>query len=152
VQPSRSVLAFFRRAAVPSALLLAIGLAACGDDGGTEPPVTVQPTLASIQQEIFTPTCARSGCHTTAQKEGGLDLSTGNALENLVNVTPSTRDAELEGWMRVVAGDPEKSFLLHKLRAGLPANMGRRMPYDGPYLRDAEIDVIEQWIADGANP
>jgi len=134
-----------------SVILLAgaMGLAACGG-GGTEPPITVQPTLASIQAEIFTPTCATASCHSTAQLEAGLDLTAGKAWDSLVGVECSTRDAELEGLLRIDPGDPDNSFIIHKLRAGLSPNKGRRMPYDGPYLRDGEIDVIEEWIAAGA--
>ena len=129
-----------------------VGLAACGGDDDGPPPVDVEPTLASIQEKIFTPTCATSSCHSTAQMESGLDLSAGNAHASLVGVVPVTRDAQLEGQLRVDAGDPDNSFLIEKLRSGLPATKGRRMPYDGPYLSDGEIDVIAEWIAAGALP
>ena len=51
----------------------------------------------------------------------------------------------------VVAGDPDASFLLDKLRGDLAAGEGRRMPYGGAELGDEEIGVIEEWIASGAD-
>jgi hypothetical protein len=136
--------------AVAGILLAAVGLANCGGDD-PRPPVDFEPTLASIQAAVFTPTCATSSCHSNAQKEAGLDLSDGNAWASLVNIDCTTRDADLEGLVRVKPGEGAESFLIHKLR-GVPASKGRRMPYDGPYLSGAEIDVIEKWIDDGANP
>lgn len=134
---------------VSAALIISIAIAACGGDESGPPPVTVEPTMASIQMEIFTPTCATSNCHSSAQGEGGLVLEAGLSHDNLIEVVPSTRDAMLEGMLRVDPGDPVNSFLIEKLR-GVPATKGRRMPYDGPYLSDGEIDVIEEWIANGA--
>lgn len=134
---------------VPAALVISMTIAACAGDDKNRPPVTVEPTMASIQMQIFTPTCATSNCHSSAQGEGGLVLVAGASHKNLIDVVPSTRDAMLEGMLRVDPGDPANSFLIEKLR-GVPATKGRRMPYGGPYLSDAEIDVIEEWITNGA--
>lgn len=130
--------------------MVSIFFAACGGDGDNPPPpVTVEPTMSSIQAEIFTPTCATSNCHSSAQGEGGLVLEAGTSHDNLIGKVPTTRDAMEQGMLRVDPGDPGNSFLIEKLR-GVPATKGRRMPYDGPYLSDAEIDVIEEWITNGA--
>ncbi|HEX7878500.1 MAG TPA: hypothetical protein VF720_03775 [Candidatus Eisenbacteria bacterium] len=139
-----------KQLAIAAALVVANVLSACGGDD-PPPPVTVEPTLASIQAEIFTPTCATASCHSTGQLEAGLDLSAGKSYDSLINADCTTEEADREGLWRVKPGDPSKSFLIEKLR-GVPNSKGRRMPYDGPYLSDAEIDVIEQWIAEGANP
>lgn len=139
-----------KQLAIAAALVVANILAACGGDD-PPPPITVEPTLASIQAEIFTPTCATASCHSTGQLEAGLDLSAGHAYDSLINAECTTEEADREGLVRVKPGDPSMSFLLEKLR-GVPNSKGRRMPYDGPYLQDGEIDVIEQWIAEGANP
>ena len=50
---------------------------------------------------------------------------------------------------RVTPGNAENSYLIHKLdgRSGI---VGDRMPTNGPFLTPAQIDVIEQWINDGA--
>lgn len=51
---------------------------------------------------------------------------------------------------RVIATDPDGSFLIQKLE-GAMGIIGARMPADGPpYLQQATIDVIRQWIQNGA--
>ena len=48
---------------------------------------------------------------------------------------------------RLVPGNPSASELVRRIRG----ESGPRMPLDGPpYLDDAQIDLIEQWVAQGA--
>ncbi|HEY6642114.1 hypothetical protein [Povalibacter sp.] len=108
-------------------------------DGG---PVPLAPTFASIQQNVFTPIC--TGCHVGAQAPLGLRLDEASSYAMLVNA-PS---AEVPSLMRVRPGDPDGSYLLHKLQGS--AAIGGRMPLGGPPLPQATIDVIRQWITDGA--
>ena len=50
----------------------------------------------------------------------------------------------------MIPGDPENSYLVQKLR-GDPGIVGLRMPRNGPpYLTDDQINLIKQWIQDGA--
>ena len=128
-------------------LLLLVGCAAaCGGDSPTGPTPTAPggllPQLSSIQRIIFTPSCA--GHHGDHATEAGLDLTSGNAYSNLVNV--ASVQVALN---RVTPGNAESSYLIHKLdgRSGI---VGDRMPTNGPFLTTAQIDVIEQWINDGA--
>ena len=127
-----------------SLVLLVASAAAC--DSPTSPTPTapggLMPRLSSIQTVIFNASCIEHhGDHAT---EAGLDLTAGNAFANLVNA-PSVQVA-LD---RVTPGDAENSYLIHKLdgRAGI---VGDRMPTNGPFLTAAQVDVIEQWINDGA--
>ena len=134
------------------ALLLA--LAACGGGGedapppAPPPPTGLQPTLASIQADVFTPNCAKSGCHTGAGAPFGLNLDPGFSLGNLYMIA-SPQDMSRT---RVIPMDPDGSFLIQKLE-GTTLIVGARMPADGPpYLQQTTVDVIRQWIQNGALP
>lgn len=133
-----------------SALLLTFVLCGCGTvKSPTEPPPE-EPggtafTFSRIQGEIFTPTCAKAGCHDAATASNGLVLEAGRSYDLLVN-----RPALGAGLDRVEPGDPERSYLIHKLR-GDPTIAGLRMPADGPpYLTPEQIQGIAGWIRAGA--
>jgi len=104
-------------------------------------------TLTQIQQDVFSPRC--SGCHsgpTSSTLPSGMSLtSAANSYAALVNVA----SLEQGGLDRVEPGDPDASYLIRKLEGG-PGISGSRMPQGGPYLSQATIDMIRQWIADGA--
>lgn len=117
-----------------------------GGDGPTAPPIPSGPptTLSQIQSQVFTPSCARVGCH-TGSGQAGLILSTGAARGNLVNV-PSSQQPALS---RVVPGNAEASYLVRKIR-GDASITGARMPISAAPLTQSQIDGIIQWINDGA--
>ena len=96
----------------------------------------------SIQANVFTPVC--TACHAGAGAPEGLRLDATNSYDLLVGV-PSN---EAPSVLRVRPGDPDHSYLVQKLEGR--AAVGARMPYGGPYLEQATIDVIRQWITDGA--
>lgn len=51
----------------------------------------------------------------------------------------------------VTPGDPDSSFLVHKLEAlGASSEVGAPMPYGYRPLSDGEVDVLTRWIAAGA--
>ena len=116
------------------------------------PTPNLEPTFASIQKEVFETTdvagrVACTGCHTSTGRvpAGGLNLNHDVAYDSLVNVA-----ARKPGALRVVPGDPENSYLVHKIegRAGI---VGLRMPVSGPpYLTDGQIFILKRWIALGA--
>lgn len=138
------------------------GLAACGGGGGGggttggsggggtyDPPGggggtgnELQPTLQSIQDNVFTPICTE--CHAGANAPQGLRLEEGMSYGMLVNVASS----EVPSLDRVEPGDPDNSYLIQKLEG--TAAEGARMPFGGPYLAQEDINVIRQWITDGA--
>jgi hypothetical protein len=133
-------------------MALFLALAACGGGGDDAPPPALptptglQPTLVSIQANVFTPTCAKSGCHTGAGAPFGLNLDPGSSWGNLFNI-PSPQGMSL---IRVIPMDPDNSFLIQKLEG---PQIGARMPADGPpYLQQTTVDVIRQWIQNGAQP
>ena len=109
-------------------------------EGGGSTPLA--PTLASLQQNVFTPAC--TGCHAGAGAPQGLRLDAGNTYVMLVGV-PSV---EVPGVLRVAPGNPGASYLVQKLEGN--AAVGARMPLGGPFLDAATIAVVRQWITDGA--
>jgi hypothetical protein len=134
--------------------LLVAGAAASGCDEPlseiTGPTPNLEPRFSSIQREIFEaniPT-ACVNCHNPVAGpfNGNLDLSGDRAYASLVNA----RSTNQPGAVRVVPGDPENSYLIHKLE-GRGTIFGLRMPQNGPpYLTDGQILVIRQWILQGA--
>ena len=94
--------------------------------------------LAYIQEAIFIPSCATSNCHSTLTQAAGLDLE---------GLTAGELRAELVFRTLVYPSDPAASPLVGWLRGGpeVPA----RMPPDAP-LPEADIQLVERWIAAGA--
>lgn len=129
---------------------LCLGLTGCGSEGGPTEPM-VEPTLASIQQNVFDTGCALFSCHSSASQRGGLVLEDGRSYAQLVNAPAENGAARGAGKLRVVPGHPEQSFLLDKLTGPGPGE-GSLMPYTGSRLSRAQVDVIRTWIRQGAKP
>jgi len=135
-------------------LAVSIGSAACDESltDITGPTPNLVPTFSSIQTEIFSNSdssgrAACTQCHNAVGRLfNGLDLSPQVSYANLVGVASRGK----VGAIRVVPGDPENSYLIHKLE-GRPGIVGVRMPQIGPpYLTDGQILVIKRWIELGA--
>lgn len=145
------------RAIGPAALVIAASLAgaACdeklSDVAGPTPNLT--PTFSSIQQEIFNTTdssgrLACINCHTDSGRApaGGLVLLEGRSYQALVS-QPSRFKA---GAILVVPGDPDASYLVHKLE-GAADIVGSRMPRGtGPFVTSGQMQIIRRWIELGA--
>ena len=137
-------------------LITSLLLAACGGGGGDgggggggpppppppPPPPAIEPTLASIQDNVFTPICTT--CHAGAAAPNGLRLEEGMSHAMLVNV-PSL---EVPALLRVEPGNPDDSYLIQKIEG--TAAVGGRMPLGGDALPPDTIAAIRQWITDGA--
>jgi hypothetical protein len=143
-----------RRCGAPLAALLLAGCAGNGEglnaegepigSGGTSnEPLTAD--FQSIQDNVFTPICVR--CHSGASAPEGLQLDAAHSYALLVGV-PSTEVPSIE---RVDPGNPDDSYIVLKLE-GAPGIVGVQMPFGGPYLPQSTIDVIRQWITNGASP
>jgi hypothetical protein len=102
------------------------------------------PDLQSIQENVFTPIC--TVCHAGASAPLGLTLDAANSYNNLVGI-PSV---EVPALQRVRPGDPDNSYIIQKLEGR--AAVGAQMPLGGPPLSQATIQVIRQWITEGAQP
>lgn len=101
-----------------------------------------QPTLAFIQEQVFTPIC--STCHGGASPAAGQNLSSiENSIANLINV-----DSSNPNFKRVLPGDALNSYLYLKITGNSLA--GSRMPLGGSALPEEMINVIKRWIDQGA--
>jgi len=115
-----------------------------GDDGGGG---GLQPTLQSIQTNIFGPICAQAGCHVGASAQQGLMLdSVDNSFQNLVEVAST----EAPSLLRVNPGNPDNSYLVHKIE-GRSTIVGAQMPLNQPALSGSQIAAIRTWIQNGAS-
>src|SRR6185312_7616869 len=112
-----------------------------GPSGSGSVPLSAD--FTSIQDNVFTPICTR--CHICASAPEGLQLDEAHSYGLLVGV-PS---AEQPSVMRVAPGNPDASYIIRKLE-GASGISGGRMPLGGPYLPQSTIDVIRQWITNGA--
>lgn len=129
--------------------IIAFSLAACtgGDGSGLPPrlpPGGFGPNFSEIQANIIEPNCATTGCHFGAAAPQGLRLDSVNSYGMLVGVA-STQSSSV---LRVSPGNPNNSYLVQKLEGS--ASVGAQMPLGAPPLPQASIDVIRQWISDGA--
>ena len=133
--------------------ILALTAGACDESlsefAGPTPNLT--PTFSSIQRDIFNATdsagrVACTGCHNAQRLAGNLNLADGSSYAQLINVASSGK----AGAIRVIPGDPENSYLIHKIE-GRRDIVGQRMPRTaGPFLTDNQIAIIRRWIEEGA--
>ncbi len=126
-------------------LCAAFALFACSEESNTDntvsPGTSTTPTFSQVNQEIFQASCAFSGCHASDTKKAGLDLSSANAYDNLVNVTASENSA----LKRVNPGNSADSWLIKKLNGDGTSIM----PPAGALSSD-KIDMVKEWIDAGA--
>lgn len=130
-----------------------------GDDTGPDAGTTVSQTcidakshsdLAWIQDNIFTKSCAFSGCHRgAAASAGSLSLEAGVSHDALVGQSAKTE----VGWKRVDAGKASTSYLLVAMGAMQgPVPTGGVMPLGSPALCQDKLDAVQRWVEAGAKP
>ncbi len=142
---------------IATVLLSVACLAAAGCDQKLStlagPTPNLEPTFSSVQSQIFETTDVAGrqacvACHTNVGRNpsGGMNLAHDVAFDQIVNVASRGKP----GAIRVIPGDPDNSYLVHKIE-GRAAIVGRRMPFSGPpYLTDGQILILRRWIALGA--
>ena len=127
-----------------SAVFMLIG---CADqivsdcDSGSVQVSQEATTFTKIQNEVFSTNCALSGCHSSTYPQADLNLSTGEAYANLVNV----QSVLYPSFKRIVPGNSSQSLLIKALK-GEDAPL---MPSSGK-LPNSVIDSITAWIDRGA--
>ncbi|GAB4029154.1 monooxygenase [Spirosoma gilvum] len=139
-----------------SAILL--NLVSCSKTTTDSPNPTETASFDLIQQKIFTPSCALSGCHASEKDatfiQHGLVLAEGVAYANLVGVDPKNTNAKADGLKRVKAYASLESLLYHKLNISASHHSGKSygnsMPLGGNTLPDGQIEFIRRWIESGA--
>ncbi len=108
-------------------------------------------SFSAIQTVIFSGKgCSNSGCHGGGQPANGMNLSTGNAYDNIINVTARAGG----GLKRVLPGDADNSFLYRKVAAktnpGSFSIAGSPMPLTGSALSTNQLAALALWINAGA--
>jgi hypothetical protein len=87
-------------------------------------------------------------CHMTGKEPGGMALTPDKAWSDLVS-----QDAlGVAGWQRVAPGDPDASYLMHKLWGSHRSvgGSGSRMPMHQPALPKSVQEQFASWILAGA--
>lgn len=135
----------WRRLAIVIVVAMAVSACEHADPIVDEDDGSLEPTLASIQENIFNTSCALSRCHAGSGAPEGLDLSAGNARQHLVNVSSSG----VPDLLLVDPGNADDSYLILKLE-GDERIVGAQMPFNMTPLSSSEILVIREWIDDGA--
>lgn len=101
-------------------------------------------SLEYIQDEIFNTSCI--SCHGITATMN-MDLREGRSLAQTVNVPAQ----ELPTMFRLRSGDPDASYLIHKLRGTQieVGGSGEQMPLHGLPLSQNLQDAMEDWIRGG---
>ena len=115
---------------IVACLLLATSLSALRTSAAADKPDFERQIRPLLQQRC-------GNCHGPNVRKGGLRLDARAAFFKGGDSGPV-----------IVAGDPDSSELLRRLRSTDP---DQQMPPEGPRLPSEEIQLLERWIADGAN-
>ena len=107
----------------------------------------------SWEKDVY-PVIVEGTCSCHAAGSGGLKMT--SAMDSYMNLV-GVDSTQAPGFKRVAAGDPANSYFLAKVAgtAGMaPFNSGSpaQMPKGGAPKGQMAIDILTQWIADGANP
>jgi len=110
---------------------------------GAQAPVS----YANDVEPVFVKACAE--CHGGDSPKKGLDLSMGKGYARLVDI----KSQEIPAMVLVKAGEPAGSYLWLKLTH--TATEGKGMPrtlFSSKKLPHAELDLVQNWIIQGAKP
>lgn len=121
-----------------------VGIDESGTFAVTAPPQPV--SFATQVRPILEGSCTSAQCHDGVMPQQGLDLTAARALVETVGVAsqqcPSTQ--------LVRAGAPSDSYLVMKLQGSGSCFQGTKMPKPPQTLSTAQIQLVRDWIANGA--
>ncbi|HEV8398437.1 MAG TPA: hypothetical protein VGQ18_01240 [Gemmatimonadales bacterium] len=103
-------------------------------------------SFAASVQTVFNNNCTI--CHSGASPPEGMSLAAGVAIANIVDVA----SGEVPALKRVRPFRPDSSYLVHKIQ-GTQATVGgsgSRMPLGQTPLSNTTINIIRNWILQGA--
>lgn len=123
-----------------------VAASGCGGSGSRSTATDDTVRFTQVQAVFVKYNCA--ACHPIVNPS--IDFRPGHEYASIVGV----RALEDPRLVRVVAGDPERSFLFRKI-AGDPKlgdipSIGARMPQGAPRMAQADIDLVAAWIRQGA--
>ena len=107
-------------------------------------PSSIVPTWYGVQANIFAKFCTM--CHSGPSPPKGLSWEVDQYDSIVTNQHVST---EIPTMLEVQPGNPDASYMFWKITNN-PGIVDSFMPATGILLDQALIDVIEQWILDGA--
>ena len=126
--------------------MMSVGSGCTTDDTPTSPGAganPIDPSFSQTIQPIFeNEGCTASQCHGQTQS-AGLGLRAGTSYGQLVNIA-----ATQETGIRVIPGSADSSYLIIKLEGN--QTIGSQMPNGGNPLDPADIQLIKNWINQGA--
>ena len=111
---------------------------------------TTQPATVSYANDIvplFSPTkynCSDQGCH--ASNLPGLTEYRMGSYDELFD---QASEAHQAGMCEIKPGDPDQSYMFWKVE-GHSGIQGVRMPKDRPAMTPADLQLLRQWILEGA--
>lgn len=148
-----------------SALIVFFILFFSSCDSVSDPPPIVDNTFNGFETyqvaEIFAKNCAQSGCHSGTEPEHNLSFESwsklilGSSGRHFGDTTGHEKSSNIfhgadeYGGEAVIPFNAERS-LLYRLIIGDVENSSFRMPYNKPKLSDNEINIIRDWINNGA--
>lgn len=109
--------------------------------------------LVGLQDQLFRPTCANSGCHDGTFEPDFRTL--GSTYNTLVNHPVIKNNAANSFSFRVIPGNVAESQLMNRLTVDIDGNSGI-MPLslepdsDYPTNKEVYLDWVRRWITEGA--
>jgi len=129
-------------AAAVLAVLVSVGLAGGDEHGAADLGEPV--SLSAQVQPFLNFQCV--ACHLTGAESGGLNLEPGKTRAELLE------DSNGASIPRVTPGDPEASYIVHKLRGTHleVGGSGSLMPQGATSVSEELLALVERWVLQGA--